>query len=83
MRLVRTAVAAAQQIFADAVSAGGEKKHYVKKMLAIEGVTLPDAVVDEMIEAAVLELRVKQDWALGKQAEQASEFSVGCADDKT
>ena len=64
MRLVRTAVYAAQQIFKDAVNAGAEKKQYVKDMLKVEGVRLPESVIDEMIEAAVLEMHAREKWGL-------------------
>jgi len=64
MRLVRTAVYAAQQIFKDMANAGAEKKQYVKDMLKVEGVRLPESVIDEMIEAAVLEMHAREKWGL-------------------
>lgn len=52
---VRIAVAAAEQIYIGS-GRGAEKKAHVLDFLASKGVTLDEASVDAMIEAAVLEL---------------------------
>ncbi len=53
---VRIAVAAAEQIYRGA-GRGEEKKAYVLRWLAERGITLDEAAVDALIEAAVYELR--------------------------
>jgi len=72
MALVRTAVAGAEQIFkqeaqaAESVAAkkdvNRKKKQFVRERLQAEGVTLPPDEIGTMIEAAVLELRIKREW---------------------
>ena len=66
MALVRTVVRAAEQVFKGATGegAGAEKKGFVIAHLRAEGVTASDEALSNMIEAAVLELHVKREWAL-------------------
>ena len=52
---VRIAVAAAEQIYTGS-GRGAEKKAHVLAFLSSKGITLDEASVDVMIEAAVLEL---------------------------
>jgi len=76
MMLVRSAVRAAEQVFKNAQGDGvnEEKLAYAKKHVKADlqsaGARIPDdAVIAEYIEAAVLELRVRQEWALDQQLE--------------
>ena len=78
MMLVRLAVQAAQQKF-QGKGRGKERNDYVRAMLKSEGMALDEEKVDELIEAAVLELRIKQDWALeyGVREEPSSILEEG------
>ena len=53
--MVKTAVAAAEQIFKGS-GKGTEKKKYVLEWLYGHGITVDESVIDAMIEAAVYEL---------------------------
>ena len=71
MSLVRTAVRAAEQVFRKATGdgTGAEKKAFVVAQLRAEGVTESVESLSTMIEAAVLELHVKQEWGLEENVE--------------
>ena len=69
MALVRMAVAATEQVFkvkqAETTEPlGTEKLAHAKGILFDNGVDITKAEIECMIEAAVLELTVKQDWGL-------------------
>ena len=76
MMLVRSAVRAAEQVFKgkEGETVNGEKLEYAKEHLKADlkasGEKIPDeTVIEEYIEAAVLELHVKQDWSLDQPLE--------------
>ena len=62
-QLVKTAVYAAEQLY-KGDGRGEEKRQYVEQRLQAAGIQLDSALVADMIEAAVLELTIKQEWGL-------------------
>jgi len=63
MAIVRTAVRAAQQMLKD--RSGEEKRAWVEAHVRAEGVTVSDKELRGLIEEAVLEIHIKEDWAFG------------------
>jgi len=62
-QLIQTAVYAAEQLYQGG-GRGEEKLRYVERRLADVGIKFETAVVADMIEEAVLELTIKQEWGL-------------------
>jgi len=63
LALCRLAVEAAEQIF-KGEGKGAERKEYAGTILRSQGVRLDEDTMNEYIEAAVLELRMRQGWGL-------------------
>jgi len=65
LALIRLAVEAAEQLWrAGVIEDGKGKKEYVNRILRKQGVRLDEEILSEYIEAAVMELRIKQEWGL-------------------
>jgi len=89
MMLVRSAVRAAEQVFkgkqGDGI--GAEKLEYAKAHvradLRAEGAKIPDDyILEEYIEAAMLELAIRQEWALTETVEHTLRVEDGASSDE-